>query len=263
MLNAISKALGQIGDPRFKRVILFGLAGSIAVFFGLGLVIWFAVAAVPWASLPIIGDAAQWLGEWFDVLGGIGLAGLIGLLTYFLFPPVMTAIVGLFLEDICEAVEGKHYPRLGQARGQTVTEAVFSGIRFLGIVVLINLIAFPAYITLLIVLGAGAALYYAVNGYLVGREFYEVVALRRLKPHRAEQLRRRHKGRITLFGILFVFLMTVPILNLIAPVLAAAAMVHFFEGLPGRKDFPDDPPDALTQGDAKSGQGGGDAVTSR
>jgi uncharacterized protein involved in cysteine biosynthesis len=243
MVQAISKALAQIGDPRFKRVILYGLMGSIAVFVALAFLIWVAVAEVPWTTLPVIGDAAQWLGDWFDVLGGIGLAGLIGILTYFLFPPVMTAIVGIFLEDICEAVESKHYPALGPARGQTVTEAVFSGIRFLGIVVLINLIAFPAYITLLIVLGAGAALYYLVNGYLVGREFYEVVALRRLTPQRAEALRRRHKGRITLFGVIFVFLMTVPILNLVAPVLAAAAMVHVFETLPARREFPDDPPE--------------------
>lgn len=256
MLQSISKAVAQIGDPRFKRVILLGLGGSLGVFLLLGFIIWFAVSQVPWAGLPLIGDAAQWMGEWFDVLGGIGLAGLIGVLTYFLFPPVMTAIVGLFLEDICEAVEGKHYRRLGPARGQTVTEAVFSGIRFLGIVVLINLIAFPAYITLLIVLGAGAALYYGVNGYLVGREFYEVVALRRLTPQRAERLRQRHKGRITLFGVIFVFLMTVPILNLIAPVIAAAAMVHFFEGLPARKEFPDDPPDAPGVRD-----GGGRSVT--
>lgn len=252
MLQAISKALSQIGDPRFKRVILLGIGGSIGVFVVLGLLLWVAVAEIPWTTLPVIGGAAEWMGEWFDVLGGIGLAGLIGVLTYFLFPPVMTAIVGIFLEDICEAVEGRHYPRLGPARGQTVMEAVFSGIRFLGIVVLINLIAFPAYITLLILLGAGAALYYAVNGYLVGREFYEVVALRRLTPQRAEKLRQRHKGRITLFGVIFVFLMTVPILNLIAPVIAAAAMVHLFEALPARKEFPDDPPDRPATPPAKA-----------
>eukprot|EP00752_Nemacystus_decipiens_P015260 g13593.t1 len=242
MLQALSKAVAQLSDPRFKRVILLGVGGAVGVFILLWLIVWAVVAQVPWTTLPLIGGAAAWMGDWFDLLGGIGLAGLIGVLTYFLFPPVMTAIVGIFLEDICEAVEGEHYPDLPSARGQSVTEAVFSGIRFLGVVVLINLVAFPVYITLLIVLGAGAALYYLVNGYLVGREFYEVVALRRLSPKRAEALRQRHKGRITLFGVLFVFLMTVPILNLIAPVIAAAAMVHFFETLPARREFQDEPP---------------------
>lgn len=242
MFNALSKALGQLSDPRFKRVILIGIGGSAVVFVALGVTLWALLDLVPWTQIPWVGDWIAEADEVFSVLGGIGLAGLIGVMTYFLFPPVMTAIIGIFLEDICEAVEGKHYQTLPPARGQSVTEAVFSGVRFLGIVVLVNVIAFPVYITLLIVLGAGAFLYYGVNGYLVGREFYEVVALRRLSPKRAEELRRRHKGRITLFGVLFVFLMTVPILNLIAPVLAAAAMVHFFETLPARKEFPDDPP---------------------
>ncbi len=242
MFNALAKAVAQLSDPSFKRVILYGVLGSIAAFVLLWIVVWVVVAEISWQTIPGIGGIATWMGEWFSVLGGLGLAGLIAFLTYFMFPPVMTAIVGIFLEDICDAVETRHYPNLPAARPQPITEAVFSAIRFLGVVVLVNLIAFPFYVTLLVLLGVGAGLYYVVNGYLVGREFYETVALRRLSPARAEALRRRHRGRLTLFGVLFVFLMTVPILNLIAPVLAAAAMVHFFEALPARREFPDDPP---------------------
>ena len=49
--------------------------------------------------------------------------------------------------------------------------------------------------------------------------------------------RRAHRGRVWLFGALTAFLMTVPLINLITPVLATAAMVHLFERLPRRAEY--------------------------
>jgi uncharacterized protein involved in cysteine biosynthesis len=77
--------------------------------------------------------------------------------------------------------------------------------------------------------------FYALNGYLFGREYYEIVALRRLDEKRAGDLRRRNSGRIFLAGVVIAFMLTVPLLNLIAPVIATAFMVHIFETIRRRE----------------------------
>jgi uncharacterized protein involved in cysteine biosynthesis len=73
--------------------------------------------------------------------------------------------------------------------------------------------------------------FYGLNGYLLGREYFETVALRRLDPKRASELRRREKWRVFLAGVIITLLLTVPFLNLIAPVIATAFMLHLFESV--------------------------------
>ncbi|MDF2766966.1 MAG: hypothetical protein K0S81_3962, partial [Rhodospirillales bacterium] len=73
--------------------------------------------------------------------------------------------------------------------------------------------------------------FYALNGYLLGREYFELVALRRLDENSVRALRRSYQGSILLSGALIAFITTVPLLNLAAPVVATAFMVHLFESL--------------------------------
>ncbi len=65
------------------------------------------------------------------------------------------------------------------------------------------------------------------------------VALRRLDPAEVTAWRRANGGVLWLTGIVIVFLGTIPVLNLIVPVLGVAAMVHVAQtlkppALPGR-----------------------------
>jgi len=104
---------------------------------------------------------------------------------------------------------------------------------FATVAVGLNLLLLPFYLLLLWFPPAYAVLFYGVNGYLLGREYFEQVAMRRLDPEAARRLRRAHQGRIVLAGVAIAFLLTVPILNLIAPVLATAFMVHLSVTLMG------------------------------
>ena len=70
-----------------------------------------------------------------------------------------------------------------------------------------------------------------LNGYLFGREYFEVVALRRLDRRRPGRCAQRFAGRVFLGGVAIAGLFAVPIVNLVAPVIATAFMVHMFEGL--------------------------------
>jgi CysZ protein len=102
---------------------------------------------------------------------------------------------------------------------------------FLVAVILLNLVMLPLYLVALFVAGLGVVMFYAINGWLTGRLYYEQVALRRRAPAEVKAWRRANAGELWLTGIVIVFLGTIPILNLVVPVLGTAAMVHVAQTL--------------------------------
>ncbi len=72
---------------------------------------------------------------------------------------------------------------------------------------------------------------YGLNGYLLGREYFEMPAFRRLPRAEAKALFQRHRGRFVAVGVVIAFLSTIPILNPIAPIIGIAFMVHIFESV--------------------------------
>lgn len=238
MLSAFIKALEQLPDPRFLKVVLIGIAGAVAALAVLWSVVAWALGQIAWEELWLIGGLVTWMGEFADEVGWLSFAIGAGGLTWLLFPVTAVAVISLMLDWICEAVEAKHYPeRAETGRDQPILEALFGALQFLGVTVLVNLIALPVYLLLLLLFGTGAFLFLLVNGYLVGREFFELVAARRMPLRPAKRLRKAYSGKFILFGLLSVLLMSIPVVNLIAPVLVAAAMVHLYESLPRKAEF--------------------------
>jgi len=234
VFRAISLALGQIDDPAFRKVMAVGVVGALIVFLGLWFLSAWGIALIPWADLPWIGWMFDWIGEAASWLGDVAFLSVMLTVTFLLFPAVTTTIVSLFLDEIIGAVEDKHYPGRGEPRAQPMPELIGQSLKFLAIVVGINVLALPIYAVLLFLPPFNLVFYYVLNGYLVGREFYEMVAIRRMTPEEAIVLRKRFGGRVVLAGAVIVFCMTVPVLNLLVPVLAAAAMVHVFESMRAR-----------------------------
>ena len=72
-------------------------------------------------------------------------------------------------------------------------------------------------------------MFYGLNGYLLGREFFELVAIRRLPQTEARALRKQKQTVVIGIGAVFAFLMTLPIINLLTPIIATATMLHLFE----------------------------------
>jgi uncharacterized protein involved in cysteine biosynthesis len=158
-------------------------------------------------------------------LGGLGVL----LLTWLLFPAVVTLIMGFYLERVAAAVEALDYPGRGPPRRQPIGEIIALTLRLAALTVLLNLLALPLY---LIAPGINVFLFFALNGYLFGRGYFEVVALRRLDAGEARRVRRRFAGRIFLGGVVIAGLFALPLVNLVAPVIATAFMLHIFEALP-------------------------------
>ena len=237
MFTALSKAIQQCSDPTFRRVLLRAVGLSLLVFVLLWIV---AGLLLAWGGGWLL-DWIQPEGFWEDVLqvvfGATGVGGVL-FASFILFPAVMVMVLSFLLEDIAAAVEARHYPKLPPARPQPIGEMLRSGLAFAAVTVAINLAALPFYLLLLFLPPFNLILYYGVNGYLFGREYFEIVAFRRQTPPEAKRLRRRYGARLFLAGILITVMMTIPLVNLFAPIVAAAFMVHIFEDLRRRVGVP-------------------------
>ncbi|MBI3445933.1 MAG: EI24 domain-containing protein, partial [Magnetospirillum sp.] len=158
----------------------------------------------------------------------LGLMALVVPLLF--FSAVATFVMSFWLDDVADLVEERHYPGLGPARTLGWAEILLSASRFLLVMVLVTALAAPFYIALLL-FGLGVILNYAVNGYLLGREYFEVVAVRRLPPEAVRMVFRNNLGRLWLCGAIINLLFQIPLLNLTAPVVGTAFMVHVFQSL--------------------------------
>jgi uncharacterized protein involved in cysteine biosynthesis len=109
-----------------------------------------------------------------------------------------------------------------------IREMAMTSLRLMLLTLALNLLALPIYV---LVPGINVFVFFGLNGYLFGREYFEVVALRRLDGDAAKAMRRRFGGRVFLGGVIITGLFALPFVNLAAPVIATAFMVHLFEGL--------------------------------
>ena len=220
MIRAFELAVRQLSDPRLRGVIWWSLLLSLVLQIGI------AVLGI-WALRSVAHFDTKWINEAIVWLTGTGVV----VLAFMLFPASFGIVISIFMEQIADIVEDRHYPELGKARGISIWTGIWTGVVFLLAVVALNLVMLPFYILALFIAGLGAVLFYAVNGWLTGRMYYEQVALRRMSPADVKAWRRANSGTLWMTGIVIVFLGTIPVVNLIVPVLGVAAMVHVAQTL--------------------------------
>jgi CysZ protein len=222
IFSSFFQALGQLGDKRFRRVLLLGMALAlvllVAVYTVFLQLLWWLVPDS--FEIPLVGPVTGIE----TVLGWASLLLMLGL-SIFLMMPVASAFTGLFLEDVADAVEDRHYPHLPPATALPWPEALRQSVNFLGLVIAVNVGALFLYPF------AGPlvpVIFWSVNGFLLGREYFTMVALRRLPPIEARALRSRYSGTIWLAGTLMAAPLSIPLVNLVIPVLGAATFTHLF-----------------------------------
>lgn len=216
MVKGFVKALKQLSDPRLKGVLWAGVVGALALEILLWVLLWQAVSLL---------HLFQW--EWLDATLDIGALLAVMALSLWFFPVLATLIVGFFLERVAGAVEALHYPGLPSARQVGAFESLGTAFRFILASLGLNLLALPFYFVPLLNVGV----FLLLNGYLLGREYFELVAARRLAAGPMAQLRLANRGRLMLLGMAGAALMAVPLVNLAAPVLLTAWMVHVLQPL--------------------------------
>lgn len=212
MLRAFALALAQLADPRVLRIWLKSLGVTLLVFAALGTMLW-------WGATWALDRSAP--GE----LGQIAAALLTILVLLLGWRIIALAVLQLFADEVVQAVEARHYPAMAaSARKLGWHEELANGLKGAGRAVLFNLLALPLAL-LLLMTGVGAPLVFlAVNAVLLGRELQDMVWLR----HRTAFNERPPLSgleRLVLGGIT-ALLLTVPIANLVAAFLGAAATAH-------------------------------------
>lgn len=225
IFSAFGKALGQMGDPRFRRVLLLGVgltfALLVAAYAGVLILIQWLVG--PEASLPLIGEVT-WLNDLLSVGSFILMMGL----SVFLMVPVASAITSMFLDEVADAVEARHYPALPPVPGLSLWEGVKDTVNFLGVLLTANILALVLY---LLFAPAALFIFWGLNGFLLGREYFTLAAARRVGLVEAKRLRRRHGATIWAAGVLMAMPLSVPLVNLLVPILGAATFTHIFHAL--------------------------------
>jgi uncharacterized protein involved in cysteine biosynthesis len=240
MIRALSLAFGDLLEPRVR-----GVVALVALLTGLAYVVLFALLYWAWTGV----DIGEWVGadlglgwigapaEW--IVDGVvwlieALIGVLGILVFIAtlwlgFVVIAQNVAGLFLDRVVDAVEALHYPGLAPV-SQSFRQALAAGFNLTAMVIGVNLLALPFYIALSFLPPANLVLFYLINGYLFGREYFELVVYRRESGQVAATRWRLWRWRWVLAGAILAFLMTVPVLNLVVPILGAAFFAHLIHG---------------------------------
>lgn len=230
--SSFTLALSQMGDARFRRVLFLGLGLTVALLFA----VYFGAV---WAITGFLPDTVGLpFGYSIDGLHGlleVGSAVVILLASTVLMVPVASAFSGFFLEDVAQAVEDRHYPMLPPPGRQSLLAMMMDNLGFFALILAVNLVGLVLYLL------SGPFLplvFWALNGFLLGREYFTLVALRRVGRDGARALRSRHFWTIWGAGILMAAPLSVPLVNLFIPVLGAATFTHLFHRLSGARPVP-------------------------
>jgi CysZ protein len=211
LIIATGRALRSIFAPGMLKIFLVSVMLTLLL---LALFISGASSFFVW-----LGHAYSW--GWLSVIGSIGS----GLLGWMLFPGIMPIIVNFFDTRITQIIEREDYPASEALQNPPFWPEFWHDLRFSLFTLLANLIVLPFYLFMHVF---GPIVFFWLNGYLLGREFFEMAARRHIPLEEAKALRKRHSRIVLIAGVLLAIMATIPIINLFAPFWGIAVMVHLY-----------------------------------
>ncbi|WP_071795022.1 EI24 domain-containing protein [Natronohydrobacter thiooxidans] len=225
MIFAYRHAFAQLRDPRYRRLLWIGMALSLALLVGLAAIAFLIIQIlVPGALfLPVVGRVQ-------DVSAGFSVGTMLYLpwLSVFLMVPVASIFTGLYLDDVADAVEAEHYRGQEPRNRIPWREAARDSLSYFGILVAVNLLGMAVFA---ISSGWGIAILWALNGFLLSREYFTMIARRRNDAATAASLFQRDFYWLWLPGLLLAIGLSIPILNLAMPLVGAAVFTHMYHRL--------------------------------
>ena len=215
MLKSAFRAFGDLFSPEFRSVLFKALGMTIALFIAVLVIAELLIASFTHFSWP-------WADRLVEV--GTGLALLVAF--FFLMSPVTAAFAGLFLDQIAEKVEERHYPWDPRGTPLPTGRAILMAIQFFVVVLLVNLAVLPT-----VFFGFGAFVLVAANAYLIGREYFEMVAMRHMPVEEAKLLRKENSPTVFIAALLPAAMSVVPFVNLVVPLFSTAYFTHLFKSV--------------------------------
>lgn len=233
MLDAAVKALSQILSPPMRSILWrsIGLALVLIVVLAIGLqrlLSWFAVYGEAWAE-AMLGpgfhtplNALAWI---ISIAAGFGVVfGAV-----FLMPAITSLVASVFVDEVADHVEREHYPAEMPGAALPFGVAMTEGVKTALLTVLVYLIALP----FVFVAGAGFIVFFIATAWLLGREYFELAAMRFRPPAEAKAMRKDNAATIFTAGLVIAAFVSIPIVNLATPLFGMAFMVHMHKRLSG------------------------------
>lgn len=225
VIRALIRGWLDLFRPRILRLAVFGVGLTILLFVALQSALFWALrsfvpgsVSLPWIGPLEVGSALSW--------GSLALFPLMG---FFLMAPVAAGFAGLFAERVADTVEEMHYPH---RRGGSL-DFLDGLLESVAVVLAVLAVAIMALFLTPFLGPLAPILLFGANGWLLGREFFQMAARRHMDEPQATALRRAHAGRVTLAGVLVAMALVIPVVNIAVPLLAAAAFTHLFHIITG------------------------------
>jgi len=213
MISAAIRALEDVMSPRFRSVLWKSI--------GLTVLLFIAILVVLEISLSLLtGIPWPWLETILAIAAGLGVFAAL----FFLIAPVTAVFAGLFLDEIAELVEVRDYPQDQPGKPLTMTKSMLISLQFGALVLLVNLLLLP-----ILFFGIGALLMAVANAYLLGREYFGMIAMRHMPIRQANELRKANMGRIFAAGLIPAGLVLIPFVNVLVPLFSTSYFVHIFK----------------------------------
>jgi CysZ protein len=234
MLDAAVKALAQILSPPMRSILWrsIGLALVLITVLAIGLqrlLSWFATYGEDWAE-ALLGpgfhtplNVLAWI---VSIAAGLGavLGGI------FLMPAITSLVASVFVDDVADHVELEHYPE-HPGVALPLGLAMREGLKTALLTVLVYLVALP----FVFVAGAGFLVFFIATAWLLGREYFELAAMRFRPPAEAKAMRRDNAATIFTAGLIIAAFVSIPVVNLATPLFGMAFMVHMHKRLSGSR----------------------------
>jgi len=221
LVQSIVAAAREVFSPALRRILWKSIGLTVALL------------ALVWAGLTRLFDyflTNHHLSADYPIIDSLAffLAGFeLFVVLLYLLPAISAIVAGYFLDDVAEVVERQDYPADAPGRALPFGQAIFYGLRFAGLSLLVNLVA----LLLLFIPGINIGVFFVANAYLLGREYFELAAGRFWPAEDVTRLRREHRGTVMAGGAVLAGLVLVPVVNLITPIFGAAMMVHLHKKL--------------------------------
>jgi len=233
MFDAAVKALSQILSPPMRSILWrsIGLALVLITVLAIGLqrlLSWFATYGEVWAEAmlgPNFHTTLNILSWVISIAAGFGvvLGGI------FLMPAITSLVAGLFVDDVADIVEREHYPTERPGVALPFALAMTYGVKTALLTVLVYLVAVP----FVLFAGAGFIVFFIATAWLLGREYFELAAMRFRSPEDARAMRRDNASAVFTAGLFIAAFVSIPIVNLATPLFGMAFMVHMHKRLSG------------------------------
>lgn len=235
MIDAAVKALSQIFSRPLRRVLLKAVGLALLTIVIIGIVLQRVLASLAengasWAE-QTSGFAPH--AAWATLAWVLSIMAGLGIVTGALFlMPAVTAFVGsFFVDEVAELVEHKHYPAEPPGQALPMFRALIEGIKIALLALAVYLFALP----FLLFAGIGVIILFLANSYLLGREYFELAAMRFRPPAEAKAMRKARATYVFLAGMVIAVFVSIPILNLATPIFAMAFMVHVHKTMAGKR----------------------------